>query len=695
LPRWQINRERKHALQNAYSADMLLAFQALGNESLGRLRTLVDKYRPGAPGNLGSAASELRDWEWRYLWQRCQGDDSFSLPAKWKYGLVLTVALADDRTVVVASHGALEFWEIERRTKSQSLPFPDYPASLALSRDGRFLLAAGWLGYWSVWDVLTRQLLISRTNDVTYLGSSGINGVAFSPDGSGWAVATSQSVQLWSFADLTQPRTNLQHQPTEWCNPVAFSPDGRKLAYIFPEGVRVHDLLTDSDDDLITPSRPAASDLIFLPGSSQIVCGDFSGQITIWDTGTHRALKQVASHLVEVQQLKLSPDGSLLASAGSDQTIRLWDTSDWHEVARLHGHENRISSVAFLPDGKHLVSAGGDGTARVWKVPGQEVRDRMPVSLKGYLPSHPTSDRQVAVPDDLQERQSMTLLDLNRLEERAGQPVPAGLRSATAFAVDASASLAAAGQQDGLVELWKLDPLQKIRTVAPGPTAATKLALGREGRLLAVARTDGTTEVWDLDHNRCIETLAPLSEPLDDSEHGLSFWVRDRCLARLTRFTRRSPESLEIYLIPEREHRKIAYTQEGELDDFAISEDGNLLATACWGSVELWEIRSARRLARITGQLLSFSSLAFSPDGSRLVAAGRDGTITFWDTRTYQQVAHWLAHEGECSRVWFVKNGGTLASMGANGEGSERTWEVRLWRAPTWQEIENAEKVRQ
>jgi serine/threonine protein kinase/WD40 repeat protein len=691
---WQISRERKHALQNAYSADMLLAFQALGNESLGRLRTLVDKYRPGAPGNLGSAASELRDWEWRYLWQQCQGDDSFALPTNWNFGLVLTVALADGRTVVVASHGALEFWDIAKRTESQSLSFPDYPASLALSRDGHFLLAAGWLGCWSLWDVLTRQLLVSRTNDVKYLGSSGINGVAFSPDGSGWAVANSESVQLWSFADLTRPRTNFQHESTDWCNPVAFSPDGRKLAYIFPQGVRVHDMLTWSDDDLITRSRPAASALTFLPGSSQIACGDFNGQITIWDTGTHQALKQVASHLVQVQQLKLSPDGSLLASAGSDQTIRIWDTRDWHEVARLHGHENRVSSVAFLPDGKRLVSSGGDGTVRVWKVPVQELRDRVPVSLTCYLPSHPTSSCQIAVPGDLQQWQSMTRLDLNRLEERAGQLVPAALRSATSFAVDSAASLAAAGQRDGLVELWNLEPVQKIRTIAPGPTAATNLALGREGRLLAVVRTDGTAELWDLEQNRRIETLAPLSEPLDDSEHGLSFWARDRCLARLTRFTRRCPESLELYLIPEREHRKIAYTQEGSLDDFAISEDGQLLATSCWGSLELWEIHFGRRLARITGQLLGFSSLAFSPDGLRLVAAGGDGTITFWDTRTYQQVAHWRAHQAECNRVWFVENGRTLASLGANGEKQERAWEVRLWRAPTWQEIETAERVK-
>src|SRR5206468_3101701 len=63
-----------------------------------------------------------------------------------------------------------------------------------------------------------------------------------------------------------------------------------------------------------------------------------------------------------------SPDGRLLASAGSDGHVRLWNSADRREVASLGRHDDNAFSVAFSPDGSRVASGGRDGTVRLWDV---------------------------------------------------------------------------------------------------------------------------------------------------------------------------------------------------------------------------------------------------------------------------------------------------------------------------------------
>ena len=86
----------------------------------------------------------------------------------------------------------------------------------------------------------------------------------------------------------------------------------------------------------------------------------------IWDVETERSVVVLATHPGDLSDIVFSPDGSRLATAGSDGIVRLYDATSGEQVLALRGHQRAVTSLAFSPDGTKLASSSGDGTVRVW-----------------------------------------------------------------------------------------------------------------------------------------------------------------------------------------------------------------------------------------------------------------------------------------------------------------------------------------
>jgi WD40 repeat protein len=63
-----------------------------------------------------------------------------------------------------------------------------------------------------------------------------------------------------------------------------------------------------------------------------------------------------------------------------------------------------------------------------------------------------------------------------------------------------------------------------------------------------------------------------------------------------------------------------------------------LLAWSLDQTVKLWDGQSGQELLSLKGHTDGVSSVAFSPDGQRLISASRDETVKVWDGRTGQEV---------------------------------------------------------
>jgi WD40 repeat protein len=226
------------------------------------------------------------------------------------------------------------------------------------------------------------------------------------------------------------------------------------------------------------------------------------------------------------------------------------------------------------------------------------------------------------------------------------------------------------GSWDATLRLWDLETGVVLKKMEGHSSQVEALAVSRDGQIIASSDLGGKIIAW---HGENGESLTKPIKAHSNEINSVDFSPDGTVLATgsydgMTKFwctktwqMQGDPIECQAYCIQ--------YSPSGELLAIATSKD-----------IQIYNPGTRERVASIEAQA---QSLAWTPDGTRLLSGGDedDPTIREWDPLTWQQVGQpW---EGHTSHIWAIgiDPAGTLVATASHDK------HVRLWRLSDQQTI--------
>jgi guanine nucleotide-binding protein subunit beta-2-like 1 protein len=202
---------------------------------------------------------------------------------------------------------------------------------VVMSSDGQFALSGSWdktLRLWDLTSQTTTRKFIGHTNDVM--------SVAFSADNRQIVSGSrDKSIKLWNTLGVCK-YTIKEESHNDWVSCVRFSPN---------------------------TANPI------------IVSSSWDKVVKVWNLTNCKLKTNHFGHHGYLNNVTVSPDGSLCASGGKDGNAMLWDLNEGKHLYTLDGG-GVIHSLCFSPNRYWLCAATGP-SIKIWDLEGKVVVDEL------------------------------------------------------------------------------------------------------------------------------------------------------------------------------------------------------------------------------------------------------------------------------------------------------------------------------
>jgi WD40 repeat protein len=432
----------------------------------------------------------------------------------------------------------------------------------------------------------------------------------------------------------------------------ALSPDGKLIAVglVFTGGLLVYE--TASRQLIAALSSAHASPvraIAFSRNGLDLATADAEGIIKTWGdarklTSNSEAQRTLKGHAAAITKVAFSTTGKQLVSASWDGTVRLWGLEQSLSATRRLQAGN-VAPVFFA--GGRLIARAERNRVTIWDAASSQ-------RLRSLADGSTILSLAVS-PDD-------RLLAVGRLAE-TGPPPPfrpsflslwemdTGRRLAEFFdrddawyshsAYDALETLAFSPDGKFLVagfgtrwshfsyatidlKVWEVATLREYKRLVGHSNACVSICFSPDGTRMASGSHDATARIWDTATWQVVGGPLTVGDPqiLDNSVEAVAFSPDGRTLAMAT-----MSGSILLWNTKTRERTTLPKAHANGVLCIAFSPDGRTLASGSLDeTIRLWNVATGRELLILNSKDLNMGqvrSLAFSPDGTQLLASGQ------------------------------------------------------------------------
>ena len=335
-------------------------------------------------------------------------------------------------------------------------------------------------------------------------------------------------------------------------------------------------------------------------------------------------------HKGTVRYVALSPDGETVATCSDGEGVLIWTPMSSAGSGELYisGYNKgliKVSSVAFSPDGTKVVAGSNDGRVRIWT-------------------EHESGERWGSKMDIYPGSKELH-------SETAIMWVKKGKVTSVAF--NNNGTKVVAGYDDGTARIWEVK--DRITTepmmIMMHNSSSNSVAFSPDGEKVVAGYHDGTVIIWD---------VKPVEEPAIANEEN--------------------KKSADLGVITVEEESA------GKVDNTSADPDKNEISGGLgmsWFSRKKEELPQspqppsyplAKCLAKMKEHGDIVNSVAFSPDGTKVVSGSDDKTVIIWDVKTVEQPKKMTVDNSNVKLVAFNDDGNKVVAGYDNG--TVRIWDV-------------------
>lgn len=524
-----------------------------------------------------------------------------------------------------------------------------------------------------------------------------------------------------------------EHKPEE--TKILFSVDG-SMVFAIPRDNRINVWETTTWTPIAQTQLPGPQvDFIDTPAWQRAFASTVNGQRVIISCGRNELhIQEIDSGKIIAVQLDgdlrtgssmdsqdsrivaISRDGRQIAGLSSiDGCIRVWGLLSGRTIALLRIEDSiwDCGEFAFNPNGKSVavaISEDAVDTVRLIDIDTGKVVCKMP----GYDFAFSPDGTRIAI--TCNSEFPIIIYDSATGDKTAilgGQEKGNGIRS---IEFSANGTQIAAACDDGSVRIWNAASAEEYTVLCGHSSSATNVIFNHDGTSIVTASlVDGTAKLWDASRRICLgpyvhypfkEESARVHAQLFDATSisgGFRVVTMGNCPPHVTEASVAADTAvlrpsegivkavnynasravvehydnknscLQIWDVVTNRYGVVLTEGTREMHHIAFSPDGTRIIACDKLALYVWDSVTGTKLMAISSsEGTHFNSARLSYDGTRVVTAASDNTVRIWNTETGKELIALRGHDGEVRSAEFSRDGSRVVTVSDD-------WTVRLW----------------